>query len=254
MSKEKNRISRLFFFEGISFGLFIATVAVSCIELVRIVLGEFRFSESPWTLILPIVASTYISIRSITEQSKIQMESEIEKYQRETMLAQAELPVSLSGLTEMCGDMLNYHFLAGKKQVNWRKFDAWLEGLKPSIKSSSPRTAERLLKIIRTYQVLRARMRDFDDGKRDLALLDRSSWTYHGVWASAINWATLYAMLEQAFAYARGTESDIPSDEVNDRVFSAFFICNITYENYPLLSDLLIRRKENGFEINFASD
>lgn len=254
MSRQNDRISRLFFFEGVSFGLFLASIGISLIELARFLQGEFKFAESPWVFILPIFISTYVSIRSVAEQSRLQIKFESERYDRDKLLAQAELPLALSLIGEKCSFMMRYHFTQGLGQVDWDEFDRHFDGLKPAIRSSGQQTANRLLKAIRTYQVLRARMQRFDPIERDQALNDPTSPHVYTVYASAINWATLHSIIGQAFAYARGIDEEIPSEEVGQSVYSAFFLNGIMIENYPTLKEILSSRAKRGFEMEFSSD
>lgn len=249
--RDRNRISRLFFIEGLALGLFLSSVVLFCVEIVRSLYGQVKLTESPWLLILPIVASTYVSLRAVAEQSRLQTDSEDERYDREKRLAQAELPLALSGLLQECSLMIKYHFNVGAPQVEWLHFDLLFDGLKPAIRSSGQTTAGRLLKIIRTYQVLRARMHDFDATKRDHATAEGETLSELEVWSSAINWAVLYAMLETVFSYARGVVEEISAVEVNDCVTSAFFLNGIMIENYPVLQRMLKKRRDRGVEMNF---
>jgi hypothetical protein len=250
--RDRSRISRLFYFEGLAFGFFSLSVVVFAVEVLRAVQGNIDLTQSPWLIILPIAASTYLSFRAMAEQSRLQLDLEDERFDREKRLAQAEMAVPISDMLESCGKMIQYHFHPGAQQVNWIAFDKSLEALKPAIRSSTNEVAERLLLIVRTYQVLRARMKTFDENKRDRSLKEPDSWANYEVVSSSINWATLHALLEQALSYARRPEEKSKFGPLNGRVRSAYFINDVMIENYPTLSAALNRRDETSYEMDFS--
>lgn len=251
--KTKRRISRVFYYEGISLGLLLGSICFGGLELLRRKFQTENITDSPWLVIIPAFLAAYVSLRALGEQSRQSQDIEIEKYERLERGARADLPISISELKSLCDQAVTWHFCETVAFPSWRDFEGLLYKLRGTIEYSDRENAEYLLKTIRHYQVLFARGRRQTDSTRAEALSDAKDITHCEHWYSAMNWAVLGAMVENVFDYARGTAETIDTTPVNERVRSQFFSIVHFWDEYPFLNTALeLRENEDRFEMNFA--
>ncbi|WP_306113202.1 MULTISPECIES: hypothetical protein [unclassified Roseovarius] len=250
--KSKRRISRVFYYEGLSLGLLLGSIVFGFFELSQRFFNGQSWVDSPWLVLFPAFLAAYVTLQSISEQSRLAQDLDIEKNDQLERMARADLPLSISVLKNLCDKALKWHFDSSEPFPDWSEFESPLEKLRGTIAYSEKETAEYLLRIIRHYQVLFARGRELNAEVCDAALNDPANIAHNEHWYSAINWAVLSAMVEKVFPYARGKDQSICTEPVNERVRSQFFDIVHFWDDFPFLDEAMkLREEEDRFEMSF---
>lgn len=251
----KYNLNRIFRFEGIAFGIFMSSLLYTSIEMYRFYKNSQPLSEMVGFILIPIFLGAWVTLRGMSQQVNLSQQIEDERYYREERASKANLPIAASALMRLCETAIDYHLDPNIHRPDPVEFETNLKLFKESIRYSNEASGERLLGIIRAYQVLSARLLGDEYENRNSALNDTSNYLYNGYWNNLCGWATLRAQVEQVFDYARGNSQGIDLGPVNERVRSQFFTKIHSWGNYPILDELIISRSaNNSFEMNFSRD
>lgn len=160
---------------------------------------------------------------------QIQSNVELSEAARQARLdaARATLPIVLSNISTLAEERI-YALVNGNVEpepgVKWEFSDVELNTLKECIEHSTGLEKKLMLQICRVYQVLIVRwealepedlffMKKVSDG--DLSILNQRAQ-----FGALTNWATLKAICNSLFDYARGEESSPDVDAIKDNVIS----------------------------------
>jgi hypothetical protein len=99
MFSTHRRISRVFYFEGISFGLLLGSLMFFVYEIGTRIAENGDLLSSPAFVVVPAFLAAYITLRAIGEQARLAQDFEYEKYERAERASRADLPLALSELT-----------------------------------------------------------------------------------------------------------------------------------------------------------
>ncbi len=239
----------LFYLEGFSSCLLISTCILSIYEIVRIRIAENDWYASPYFLLPPAALGAYVAFKSMRIQVLATIEIEEKARERRERASKAAVSIATSKLMRLSENTIRWHFIAGVGLDPWEEYEAELVVLNDCIKNVDETSGNRLLGIVRTYQVLHARMRSANGEERDRAIGLAVKHGYYEHWSSAVNWAVFRARLEQVLVYVRSDDQPICSTPVNQRVESQFFDFVNFWDDYPQLREIIdIRSGQDFFE------
>lgn len=245
--KQKN------FTEGIALGAFITILIIFVFGL----LFDMRFfgddSDDYIQTILTSVAAlgaAYLALLGIRHQ--IQQNNDIEEQRRLQSLraARAGLPLALSNLVNNSQIFLGY--IIDGKAVTLEEITksisniSILETLTKCIEFSDPQSADRLSQIIRYIQLVIARFEPkyfsgaYPIHEQDWIKVD------HGRTSYFLDWATLIAICNSSFAFARGSACKIKPQIGKEEIRNAILTAKIFIEDFPRIEELIEIRSQDG--------
>ncbi len=190
------------------------------------------------------LTAAWIALRGNRAQILIAQDLEIERRASDLKSAKAILPATLSEVCRIARNNIRARFIgANHAEIYQPLSQALITQISETLRYADPQSSELLANIIRHIQVMDARRGEFDDAR----LTPDGELTASSLRAisDAIGWATIYALSESAFPYARGACATV--SRINtDRVRSAFLFAGIHLENYEHLSRALERRIAAG--------
>ncbi|MBO9133586.1 hypothetical protein J5289_06695 [Rhizobium sp. B230/85] len=252
----------------------------SLISLNGVVLGVFLASEfflvvfwfiditknddafrSYFTTILTIAATALaalIALFGVSHQIRDGRERDLRDREAALVAANSLLPMALHDLIEVCDHNIRRNFdgsdlIPNIAQVNRMKTCSaeTLDVLKASIQHAAEGAQARLSNIIRNYQVTLARTEQVN-GKPLVTPLEDEQWVDYERNNDAVSWASLKALVSEAFAYARENSESIPAQADADRVSDALGTAGLDFGLFPNLKIVHDVRKEAGRLFVFA--
>lgn len=264
-----HRLLQLKFCNGFIFGALVSLIF--CFTLFTFL--DFHLSVDAWISIFGsfLIAAFSISAALIALRgNRIQIDAlrDIEEFRRENALAAAKaiLPATLSEICRISQANMKLRFHASDLSINLNVIDSeeiqtnefellpenLIFQLKECILHADQISRNHLSEILRNFQVLQARRITGDKYVLEVND-DKLSLDNHSAISEVIGWATVYALTENIFEYARGVADVVPKMDPS-RVEKAFLIGGIALENYPLLHNLLTSRiKEGRIENNWKT-
>lgn len=263
----KHRLKQITFFDGFALGAFCA----SEIFLIVFMIIDTPLENEAWVGFVGnmvvagfSIGAAYIALRG--NRLQISQTNDIEDERREDSLiaARAVLPAVLSQICSVASNNLRLRFPPdtaplGSDLVPATVFqrlpDDVIPPLKECIQHADGTSQERLANILRHFQVLTARSRSNQSIIEPTLGPTTTTLELQSAFSDAIGWATVYALAEDAFGFARGSKPSIPATLDPARVRSAFLLAGIMLENYPNLEAILNNRIANGrIETNWQDD
>ncbi|MCA0048198.1 hypothetical protein LB577_14725 [Mesorhizobium sp. B283B1A] len=242
------------FLDGAAFGAFLSSVFFLILFwLIDIADGE------PWhqyltALMVTVATLGAASIAVYTSRIQIQQNGDQERQRQEksNRAAVAMLPLALSNMSEVCCNNMKRHFsaedlvLGGAPVMEFMAIDSETVAiLKECIQFGDDYTQMKLANMIRAYQVLRARNEGIRPG-RHVRPDQQSVAIDHELTNDVLHWATLHALVDNAYSYARGEVETIARDWDKDLVRNAMETNGIDMETFPNINAIYESRLEKG--------
>jgi hypothetical protein len=246
----KFRLKQITYLDGFAAGAFWTTL----VFLIVFMILDFPISEPAWIgmlgsfiVALFTIGAAFFALKGNRLQIMQTNDIEDERGRNSLVAAKAVLPAILSEISTVASNNLRLRFQAAHTSSGFGLSPATvfqplpeniIPGLKECIEHADEVSQDRLANILRYFQVLQAR-RHF----ADICLIPTQTTALtpdtHNAISDAIGWATVYALVSEAFPFARGALSPIPSALNPDRVRGAFLSAGIMLDNYPNLQTIL---------------
>jgi len=164
--------------------------------------------------------------------------------------ANSLLPMALHDLVEVCDHNVRRNFdgsdliphMTQVENVKTCRVET-LDVLKASIQHADRRAQMRLSNIIRNYQVTLARTEQVY-GKPLVTVLEEEQWVDYERNNDAVSWASLKALVSEAFPYARENSQPIPAQANPNRVLDALGTAGLDFGLFPNLKIVHDVRKD----------
>lgn len=231
------------FLDGAAFGAFLASIFFLLLFWAIDIADGQPYHEYLTTLLVTVATLGAASAAVYASRIQIQQSSDHERDRQDKSIraAVAMLPLALSNMSEVCRNNIKRHFAAvdlmfgGPQVTGFMTLDSeTIAILKECIQYGDRYSQMKLANMIRTFQVLRARNEGMHPGRHV-----RPNQTNIGVDHESINdvlhWATLHALVDNTFAYARGETDSIPQDWDRDLVRTALVTNGIELDTFPNL-------------------
>lgn len=264
MQKNNSTTESHEFLRGLATGGLIAMILLSSLFFA---LDRFGFDDKWSDIVIAIftVAGTlcaaWLALLGIQNQIQANKNAEVDRLSAALFAERALLPLALSEIMSVATKNLQRCFSSANVNYNKSELspddsvsDNTIYTIKKCIEFSDLKSRNRLANILRHYQIVSSRgsqklkgtiCQDADEGDgHQYQLIGR-----------AIDWAVIHALCDQAYDFARGRERVIPTEKVNNRVISAFFLAGITWETFPdLKRSLNSQAAADNFEFDFAAN
>ncbi|MCO5966671.1 hypothetical protein [Sinorhizobium meliloti] len=255
------RYASLCSLNGVVLGVFLASEFFLVIFwLIEITKNDEAF-RSYFNTILTIAATALaalIALLGVSHQVRDLRERENRDREAALLAANSLLPMALHDLVEVCDHNIRRNFngddlIPNMTQVeNVRTCRAeTMDVLKASIQHADQCAQVRLANIIRNYQVTLARTEQVYS-KPLVTALEEEQWVDYERNNDAVSWASLKAIVSEAFPYARENSKPIPARADADRVSDALGTAGLDFELFPNLKIVHDVRKEAGRLFVFA--
>ncbi|MBM3089266.1 hypothetical protein GFB56_00330 [Ensifer sp. T173] len=246
----KYRLKQITFLDGFALGVFCAT-EVFLVVFMQLDLG---IKNDAWvgfvgTMVVAgfSIGAAYIALRG--NRLQISQANDIEDERRHNALiaARAVLPAILAEMSLVARNNLMLRFQPGHAPLGFHAPpptafqplpETAIPGLKECIEHADEVSQDRLANILRHFQVQQSRLQHVG-----VAVLQpnvtQMTVDLHQAISDAIGWAVIYALISEAFAFARGSSVAIPANLNPDSVQSAFAAAGVVPAMYPLLEQVL---------------
>ncbi len=249
------RYTSLTSLNGVVLGIFLASEFFLVVFwLIDITKNDDAF-RSYFNTILTIAATALaalIALLGISHQVRDLRERENRDREAALLAANSLLPMALHDFVEVCDHNIRRNFngddlIPNMPQVeNVRTCRAeTLDVLKASIQHADQCAQARLSNIIRNYQITLARTEQVY-GKPLVSVLEEEQWVDYERNNDAVSWASLKALISEAFPYARENSKPIPARAEADRVSDALGTAGLDFDLFPNLKIVHDVRKEAG--------
>lgn len=249
----KYRLKQITFLDGFALGAFCAAE----VFLVVFMILDWPLKHDAWVGFLGnivvagfSIGAAYIALRANRLQIRQTNDIEDERRHNKLVAARAVLPAILSELSIVARNNLMLRFHPGHTPVGFHvptptAFqplpDSIIPGLKECIEHADSVAQDRPANILKHFQVQQARQSGVGIG----VILPHAAGftaTTHDAISDAIGWAAVYGLVGEAFSYARGTATSIPSRIDPESVRSAFASAGVVTGMYPNVDQLMERR------------
>lgn len=242
-------------------GAFFATI----VFLLLFMMIDFNIKNEAWISVFGsfvvaafTIAAAWVALRGNRIQIAQNEDLENQRRMNSLIAAKAVLPSILSELSAIAQNNLLLNFPQNKapkgnpvpKPTKFLRVpESVLPALKECIQHSDPISQERLANILRHFQVYDARQKRNSSGfltPQYTANPPKPTYNEMTAISSAIGWAVIYALISDAYDFARGSKQPIPATVTSDRVKGAFLTVGIMLEFYPALQTTLNGRIDRG--------
>ncbi|MBK3745872.1 hypothetical protein G3A39_42745 [Paraburkholderia aspalathi] len=255
----KYRIKQITYFDGFAAGMFFASI----VFLIVFMILDFPITGSAWvaffgSIIVSIfsITAAFLALRGNRLQIKQTNDIEDERRRNSLIASKAVLPAILSQICSLASNNLRLHFppvaapIGGNlaPAITYQPLpDDLIPAFKECIEYADCTSQERLANILRHIQVAQARRKVPNDYIMQQSVgLAPLTLELHTAISESIGWAVIYALTEDAFAFARGSDNPIPAAIKPERVRGAFIQSSIPLETFPNLVHTLKLRSDGG--------
>lgn len=256
----KYRLKQITFIDGFALGAFCATE----IFIVAFMVLDLSLKHEAWVgffgnMIVAgfSIGAAFIALRGNRLQILQSNDIEDERKRSSLVAARAVLPAILAEMSLVARNNLMLRFQPGHAPVGFSAPPATvfqplpesvIPGLKECIEHADEIAQDRLANILRHFQVQQAREQHVGVAVIQPHATQMTLDLHHAI-SDAIGWAVIYALISEAFAFARGSSATIPAALNPDNVHGAFAAAGIVSAMYPLLQQVLLTRiNENRLE------
>ncbi|HZG29204.1 MAG TPA: hypothetical protein VE079_12155 [Ensifer sp.] len=249
------RYASLTSLNGVVLGVFLASEFFLVVFWIIDITKTDEAFRSYFNTILTIAASTLaalIAILGVSHQIRDMRERENRDREAALLAANSLLPMALHDLIEVCDHNIRRNYdgrdlipvMPQAKDVRTCRAET-LDVLKASIQYADRSAQSRLSNIIRNYQVTLARTERVY-GKPLVSVLEEDQWVDYERNNDAVSWASLKALVGEAFPYARENYKPIPDQADADRISDALGTAGLDFDVFPNLKIIHDVRKEAG--------
>lgn len=209
--------------------------------------------RSYFNTILTIAATALaalIALFGVSHQIRDGRERDLRDRKAALVAANSLLPMALHDLIEVCDHNIRRNFYGSDLIPNLAQVEGvktcrseTMEVLKASIQHADQHAQKRLSNVIRNYQVTLARTEQVS-GKPLVSALEEEQWVDYERNYDAVSWASLKALISEAFPYARENSQPIPGRADADRVSDALGTAGLDFNLFPNLKIIHDVRKE----------
>ena len=254
---DKKRISRIFFFEGLTCGLFIATLIAIIFPVIEALLQGTDWWSQEAVLLFPITLAAYFTLKGVAEQARSAQDIDTERLERAERAKKAKLTNALCLLDEHAKHMLTWHHSPRQHYtVDWQPISNALEVLSDVIEFSDRVTGDQLASVVAMQQISRSRYSEhqFELDQDIVFALTDLHFNNHFHCDCTIRWAALKRGVSACFKYARYdspqiTEVALRRDEVVSEICQAHptrELFDLEDTEFDLLNDVLDKIFKNG--------
>ncbi|MGO8096686.1 hypothetical protein [Rhizobium leguminosarum] len=246
----RHRLKQITFLDGAALGAFFATE----IFLIAFMMLDLGLKDESWvgffgSIVVSgfSVGAAYIALRGNRIQITQTNDLENERRANSLVAARAVLPAILGEMSLVARNNLMLRFQPGHVPVGFdapqpNAFQPLSENVIPHLKEciehADKISQERLANILRHFQVQQARQQHIGIGLIQPNSAELQFDILQAI-TDAIGWAIIYALISDAFAFARGSRMPIPATLSPERLSEAFVAAGIILEMYPHLQQIL---------------
>ena len=247
------RYASLTSLNGVVLGVFLASEFFLVVFwLIDITKNDDAF-RSYFNTILTIAATALaalIALLGVSYQIRDVRERDVRDRDAALVAANSLLPMALHDLIEVCDHNIRRNFDGSDLIPNIAQVEGvktcrseTMEVLKASIQHADRCAQTRLSNIIRNYQVTLARTEQVS-GKPLVSAFEEAQWVDYERNYDAVSWASLKALIGEAFPYSRENSKPIPALANADHVSDALGTAGLDFELFPNLKIVHDVRKE----------
>ncbi|KQW82047.1 hypothetical protein ASD03_23295 [Ensifer sp. Root127] len=242
-------------------GVFLASVFFLVVFWSIDITKDDEAFRSYFNTILTIAATALaalVALFGVSHQIRDIRERDIRDREAVLFAANSLLPMALHDLVEVCDHNIRRNFHGSDLIPNMPQVEGvrtchseTMDVLKASIQHADRCAQVRLSNIIRNYQVTLARTEQVY-AKPLVTVLEEQQWVDYERNNDAVSWASLKALVSEAFPYARDNSKPIPTRADPGHVTDALGTAGPDFDLFPNLKIVLSVRKEAGRLFVFA--